>query len=297
MSMSVPSWDASQGNGFISSEHLPTLINGLPQWQCPPVEELRKTLDPDQTSLILWDSFQRTVMPMHPQIAEHIRLQSEQEKEQQAERGFSAPARNQRGAAEAMTMFHCAHAHVHTCTHATRPLVQATSRRTLPAAFASTRARRAHVAAHAPVGRERLLSHGPSSHRVNADNGLGGGGHAHKRGLRQVDVTPGGAAGQPAAEGLAACITTRWKDALVTHEGPPPSIVRVRTEGSPACAPKAVVHVDCSCRVALRRRIDTSVFGCELRSADARWTRWRARKIGGQVGARVDGVVQHIAVA
>ena len=55
-------------------------------------------------------------------------------------------------------------------------------------------------------------------------NGLGGGGHAHKRALRLIEVTPGGAAGQPAAEGLAACVATRWKDALTTHEGPPPSI-------------------------------------------------------------------------
>ena len=151
-----------EGNGFISSEHLPTLVAGLPDWQCPPVEELRTQLDPDRSQLIVWDTFQRVMMPLHPQAAEHVRAQAEQERAQQAELGFSAPARSQPGTANTMTMYHF--------------------------------------------------------------NGLGGGGHAHKRALRRVTVTPGGAAGQPAAEGLAACIATRWKDALVTHDGPAPSI-------------------------------------------------------------------------
>ena len=151
-----------EGNGFISSEHLPTLISGLPQWNAPPIEELRTQLDPDRTSLILYDAFQKVMMPLHPLAAEHFRMQAEQEKAQQEAQGFSAPARSQRGALRPMAMYHY--------------------------------------------------------------NGLGGGGHSHKRALRLVEVTPGGAAGQPASEGLASCIATRWKDALVTHEGPAPSI-------------------------------------------------------------------------
>ena len=35
-----------------------------------------------------------------------------------------------------------------------------------------------------------------------------------------------------------ACIATRWKDALVTHDGPPPSIVRAHASLSLSrCAP------------------------------------------------------------
>ena len=152
-----------EGNGFISAEHLQTLITSLPQWQCPPLDELRNQLDPDGLSLIMWDAFQRVMMPLHPVAREHVQKQAAQEAAQQVEQGFSAPARDQPGLAKAMSLYHY--------------------------------------------------------------NGLGGGGHSHKRALRLVEVTPGGAAGQPAAgEGLASCIATRWKDAKVTHEGPPPSI-------------------------------------------------------------------------
>ena len=42
-------------------------------------------------------------------------------------------------------------------------------------------------------------------------NGLGARGHESKRALRKLDVLPSGGAGQPAVEGLAACIATRWK--------------------------------------------------------------------------------------
>ena len=151
-----------EGNGFISGEHLPTLIASLPEWKCPPVEELRAQLDPDKCSLIVWDAFQRVMMPLHPTAAEHVRLQKQQEAEQQAAQGFSAAASQQRGTASAFVMYHY--------------------------------------------------------------NGLGAKGHESKRALRRLDVLPSGAAGQPAGEGLSACICTRWKDALVTYEGPPPSI-------------------------------------------------------------------------
>ena len=153
----------SEGNGFISSEHLQTLVTSLPEWQCPPLEDLRAQLDPDKCSLIVWDAFQRVMMPLHPGAAEHIRLQREQEEAQQKAQGFSAPASHQRGASAPMVLFHY--------------------------------------------------------------NGLGAKGHENKRALRKLDVLPGGAAGQPSStEGLASCICTRWKDALVSYEGPPPSI-------------------------------------------------------------------------
>ena len=138
-----------EGNGFISSEHLPTLVASLPQWQCPPIEELRSTLDPDKCSLIVWDSFQRVMMPLHPDAAEHVKLQRQQEEAQQQAQGFSASASNQRGANSAFVMYHY--------------------------------------------------------------NGLGARGHESKRALRKLDVLPSGGAGQPAVEGLAACIATRWK--------------------------------------------------------------------------------------
>jgi hypothetical protein len=55
-------------------------------------------------------------------------------------------------------------------------------------------------------------------------NGLTGRGHEGK-GLRAVRVEPGAARGQPmATQGLAACLQTRWKDGLVSYDGPPPSI-------------------------------------------------------------------------
>ena len=55
-------------------------------------------------------------------------------------------------------------------------------------------------------------------------NGLTGRGHAGK-GLRAVRAEPGAARNQPMdSQGLAACVQTRWKDARVTFDGPPPSI-------------------------------------------------------------------------
>ena len=45
------------------------------------------------------------------------------------------------------------------------------------------------------------------------------------KGLRAVRAEPGAARNQPMeAQGLAACVQTRWKDARVTFDGPPPSI-------------------------------------------------------------------------
>jgi len=130
-----------EGNGFISGEHLPTLIAALPQWATPPLEELRKQIDPEGTSLILWDAFQRVMMPLHPA----------------ANAANAAPA-----APTTLELYHY--------------------------------------------------------------NGLGARGHENKRALRQLDVQPGKRPVGPAAQGLAAIIGTRWKDAFVTHEGPPPSI-------------------------------------------------------------------------
>ena len=57
-------------------------------------------------------------------------------------------------------------------------------------------------------------------------NGLASTGHAHKRALRVVRVTPGDARGQPmSTDGLAACVLTRWTDAAVSWEGAAPSIL------------------------------------------------------------------------
>ncbi len=131
-----------EGNGFVSGEHLGTLVAALPQWQTPPVEELRGQLDPEGTSLVLWDNFQRIMMPLHPEAA------------------------------------------------------------ALPAEAA------------APTAPLELYHY----------NGLGAKGHENKRALRKVQVEPGKRPVGPAPQGLAAIIDTRWKDALVTHEGPPPSI-------------------------------------------------------------------------
>jgi hypothetical protein len=158
-----PSFTPLSGNGFISSEHLPTLVSSLPQWVCPPVDELRAQLDPERSSLIVWDTFQRVMMPLHPEAAEHTRLQKEQEQQQQQVLGFSAAAKDQPGAQAMQTMYHY--------------------------------------------------------------NGLGARGHAHKRALRRLEVTPGALAGQPAStEGLASVIATRWKNARVAYEGPEPCI-------------------------------------------------------------------------
>ena len=72
----------SQGNGFISSEHLPSLVQSLPQWETPPLDELRGLVDPERSSLIVWDTFQRVMLPLHPTVGEHVRLQAEQERAQ-----------------------------------------------------------------------------------------------------------------------------------------------------------------------------------------------------------------------
>ena len=55
-----------EGNGFISAEHLPTLTAALPQWSFPPMEQLRSQLDPDGTSLLVWDTFLEASPPPHP---------------------------------------------------------------------------------------------------------------------------------------------------------------------------------------------------------------------------------------
>jgi hypothetical protein len=134
-----------EGNGFISSEHLPTVLASLPQWQTPPADEVRAKMDPDSTSLIIWDAFQRVMMPLHPRVAELQQAGND--------------------------------------THAA-----------------------------------------PSSIELYHYNGLGAAGHAHKRALKRLDVQPGARPVGPAPQGLAAIIATRWKDALVSHEGAPPSI-------------------------------------------------------------------------
>ena len=145
-----------EGNGFISSEHLETLVRSLPQWVTPPLDELRLQLDPERSSLILWDAFQRVMTPLHPKAAE------------------AAAAGGGGGGG---------------------------------GGAGGDSARRA-------------------PHRLYHYNGLAARGHAHKRALRLLEVTPNSAAGQPAfgGGGLASCIATRWKDAAVTYEGPEPSI-------------------------------------------------------------------------
>lgn len=60
---------SSQGNGFISSDRLPALISALPQYNLPPLEALRTQLDPERTSLIIWDRFQQTLLRFHPATA------------------------------------------------------------------------------------------------------------------------------------------------------------------------------------------------------------------------------------
>ena len=64
----------------------------------------------------------------------------------------------------------------------------------------------------------------PSPLELYHYNGLGARGHESKRALRKIDVAPGARPVGPAPQGLAAIVATRWKDALVTHDGPPPSI-------------------------------------------------------------------------
>ena len=66
----------------------------------------------------------------------------------------------------------------------------------------------------------------PSTLTLLHYNGLASTGHAHKRALRVVRVTPGDARGQPmSTDGLAACVLTRWTDAAVSWEGAAPSIL------------------------------------------------------------------------
>ena len=148
-----------EGNGFISSEHLATLITSLPQWKAPPLEDLRLQLDPERSSLILWDVFQRVMLPLHPT--------------------YQAKAAELTNAA----------------------------------------------GGGAAAGGDATAA-GGGSYRLYHYNGLAARGHAHKRALRLLEVVPGGAKGQPGAQGqgLSACIATRWKDAMITFEGPEPSI-------------------------------------------------------------------------
>ena len=47
-----------EGAGLISGEHLSTVMAALPQWNLPDVEELRPQLDPDSTSMLVWDRFE-----------------------------------------------------------------------------------------------------------------------------------------------------------------------------------------------------------------------------------------------
>ena len=137
----------TEGNGFISAEHLPSLASSLPQWSLPPVDDLRRQVDPDGTSLLVWDRFQAVLMPLHPDAAEAMRQKE--------------------------------------------------------------------VTADAPAQTFELLHY----------NGLGTAGHAHKRALRTLAVTPGVARGHPNDScGIAAVLQTRWKDSAIAFDGPPPSI-------------------------------------------------------------------------
>ena len=110
----------------------------LPQWNLPSVEKLRALLDPDGTSLLVWDLFQQVVLPLHPDAAEALRRQRES--------GVTSD--------EARTF--------------------------------------------------ELLHY----------NGLGSAGHAHKRALRPVTMSPGVAKGHSVGhDGLAAVLQTRCASA------------------------------------------------------------------------------------
>ena len=82
-----------------------------------------------------------------------------------------------------------------------------------------------HVATHAAGAAAGAAAVAPAPPlQLLHYNGLAGRGHTGK-GLRAVRVEPGAARGAPMEnQGLAACIQTRWKDAFVTYDGPPPSI-------------------------------------------------------------------------
>ena len=143
----------TEGNGFISAEHVAALAAALPEWATPPAEQLQRDLDPEGTSLVVWDRFRTVMLPLHPHAAEL------------AARADAAGA-------------------------AAGPLP--------------------------PPATLTLLHY----------NGLASTGHAHKRALRVVRVTPGDARGQPmSTDGLAACVLTRWTDAAVSWEGAAPSIL------------------------------------------------------------------------
>jgi len=69
----------SEGNGFISAEHLPSLSASLPEWSTPPLEELRAVLDPEGTSLLVWDTFLQVMRPLHPEFASAMAAQPHKE--------------------------------------------------------------------------------------------------------------------------------------------------------------------------------------------------------------------------
>ena len=146
-----------EGNGFISADRLSALVASLPEVDPPPLDELKRSLDPEEISLITWERFRAALLPRHRQAAALLGPQAD---------------------------------------------------------AAAVAAADAAAAAHDPAATLELLYF----------NGLTGRGHAGK-GLRAVRAEPGAARNQPLeAQGLAACVQTRWKDARVTFDGPPPSI-------------------------------------------------------------------------
>lgn len=64
-----------EGNGFISAEHLPSVMNALPQFRLPVIEELRSQLDPEGTSMLIWDRCDSTAhgRRRHTHSLRHLR--------------------------------------------------------------------------------------------------------------------------------------------------------------------------------------------------------------------------------
>ncbi len=52
--------------GFISAERLPALLSALPGWGALDTTLLQKELDPEGTSLIVWDAFLKSMLPRGP---------------------------------------------------------------------------------------------------------------------------------------------------------------------------------------------------------------------------------------
>ena len=198
-----------EGNGFVSGEHLPTLVAGLPQWQTPPLEELRSLIDPDGTSLLVWEAFHRVMMQYlggrsyfvtrravltmtgafdryHPEVVSG--------RVQVGKTGPGGPAAG--SSAETAT------------ARAVREDEE------LQAALALSMAPTPAEPAAVPEGLCHTLFH---------YNGLAAAGHTHKRALRSVQVRPAGG-GQSEGTGLAAVLLTRWKGGHISYDGPPPSI-------------------------------------------------------------------------